>query len=533
MQSLLDTSILELSGGGANKEDMVPLNLKDHPAHTWALHQATVDVVSRMSAFDCIVDEGEWEDFHEAAPAPGTPPPIPPLASPGDPFASPGRSVAVSPPMPLPGIMQLQSSPPPTITTAAVSLSPPQVLSSSPPAPPQEPVSSPPLTVPFSNLTTVTNHGMDNPFELYEQAMMVVEEEEPVKAPVSAPAPHYAGGAGHIGDEDDDWQEFEAVPAQVTPTQPSAQPSGSFFVPPAVSLGPPSPTIESATTPPPPPRQEAEEEDEWAEFQGPSTSHGVAAPAPPAPLHHHHDLDPFAFLEHIEPISSSPPPPLVPASTASPIVTPPRSLSPAKHQQDADDDWGDFAASPPPPAPVQTKEESSPFPLHREEISFESPTRGSGSSSRPSSTSYSSPPRMNKSPQRMRSPLRNVVLTEEERERVENAGEEELLEMLKARELLEEAGQCLAHLEAKSRLAQAMVEKVGHVHVALGGSTNGYSSGRAPLTCGGFTVSQERAAVEERFEDAIMIRNRIKELQGLLKTKEDMDSLRRGEWTEA
>jgi len=39
---------------------------------------------------------------------------------------------------------------------------------------------------------------------------------------------------------------------------------------------------------------------------------------------------------------------------------------------------------------------------------------------------------------------------------------------------------------------------------------------------------QEKAAVEERFEDAITIRNRINDLQAFLKPQEAIDSWRRG-----
>jgi len=448
----MESSIDELSG---RKEDVVPLNLRDHPAHhQWALQAAPHDMVTRMSAFDEIVDEGEWEDFHEASP--------PPPTSEQDTSATTTTTTTNN---------NLFTDSP---TPASI---PP--LSSSPPA--QKPLAP--------------DADNQNPFAIYEKTIRGASGI--MASLVKAPEPPSSFQEDKASSEDNDWQGFEGVPAQKTPQ--SQPPAFNMFM-----ASPTGPSFLSAASPTMP---LTEQEHQWADFQfsstlplpGPSSSpkpvspsspptvSKVASPPPspsavarrPTPPAH----DPFAD-EDDEPynpiaptsttvLGTTVPSPLPFATTSpSPVFNTPELATdnpPPDHEEDdgdeagREDDWGDFNASPPRPPKDPVKKPISPvmqggmaregsFRLQKEDVNLGLTVKALSSSSLTGSS--------NKSPVRYRSPLRNQVVSEEEKTRIMAASEDVLLDLLKERELIEEAGQCLAHLAARSRLAQAYAEKV-------------------------------------------------------------------------
>jgi hypothetical protein len=383
-----------------------------------ALLEVPREVVSRMSAFDSIVEDHEWDEFHGAGSAPA-PAPAP---------------LAPSPPPPDPAMIR--------------PLSPGGL--------------SPSVQADFSR---------SNPFEVYEGVLQRQQQQAAQPLPGGLPS---AGAGG------------------TTPPRSGIDPFAEVATPPA-----PAPVPVHA------------EDDEWDDFQG-STA---PPPEPPSPLLGLGGLEQTgsapALPGRSSPLVVSPPAskpdalsPRLPASSpgiwpptppsadtggAPAVVAPPVQVTPPP----SEDEWGDFTESPTPPAAPEA------FPLHKEDINLGSTVQLASPTGEPPVSDRWSAFKEDGAAPGPRSP---GELSDAEKGDFMSCSLEELLQLLKSRELLEVAYECELHLEAGRGLKQANQDK-------------------------------DRAVTEERFEDAIALRNRIKEFQDRIKSEECIRIWRESECT--
>lgn len=471
----MQSSLIDFSSpGGPPSSPPINTGMKTAPSPTKpsVLQPTPADVLSRMSAFDAIVEDHDFDDFQEAPPPPQQEPAL---------TATPPRPVSAAP---------SSGSPAPPSTAVAATSSPPP-LPGSPLLMGMSPLGAMPAPVPRSN-----------PFE------EILGMDSPTAAPTIRPTSPVAATLAQSNDNDDDeWHGFQS--SSTTPPPPPL-PSQPCPPPVPVSLNPLSslPPDLPPPTRPSPPRQ--------------------PQPSPPT-LPSPSLVDPFGELSHgsLPPSTTPPLPPLAPATSA----------------PHADDEWGDFADAGPPstsghPPPLAMAGHSlslaeSTFPLHKEDISLGATFAPAPFFHPSSSLSPSSSPRSSIKPTAAApapaTDNRWAAFGEDDEEEepaavdgqgpgssqqplspakpqggvdYANCSLETVKDSLLEAGLIEEAGQVAAYLETRAALESAQSEK-------------------------------ERAKAEERFEDAMAVVKRIKDLEAKLLALDDQHAWRQGAWGKA